>query len=96
MDDVFGVPLSVGTISQLEQATTAAVVAPVEEARTSVHTQAVAHLDATRWRQGAKQAWWWGAVTTWVTVFVVRLSRSGDIARALLGKTFSGILVTDR
>jgi transposase len=96
MDDVFGVPLSVGTISQLEQATTAAVVAPVEEARTYVHTQAVAHLDETRWRQGAKQAWLWVAVTTWVTVFVVRLSRSGDIARALLGKTFSGILVTDR
>src|SRR6266581_6234160 len=42
MDDVFRVPLSVGTISQLEQATTAAVVAPVEEARTSVHAQAVA------------------------------------------------------
>ena len=96
MDDVFGVPLSVGTISQLEQATTAAVVAPVEEARTYVHTQAVAHLDETRWRQGAKQAWLWVAVTTWVTVFVVRLSRSGDIARALLGKPFSGILVTDR
>jgi transposase len=96
MDDVFGVPLSVGTISQLEQATTAAVGTPVEEARTYVHTQAVAHLDETRWRQGAKQAWLWVAVTTWVTVFVVRLSRGGDIARALLGKTFSGILVTDR
>ena len=96
MDDVFGVPLSVGTISQLEQATTAVVGTPVEEARTYVHAQAVAHLDETRWRQGAKQAWLWVAVTTWVTVFVVRLSRGGDIARALLGKTFSGILVTDR
>src|SRR5215831_15639452 len=96
MDDVFGVPLSVGTISQLEQATTAAVGTPVEEARTYVHAQAVAHLDETRWRQGAKQAWLWVAVTTWVTVFVVRLSRGGDIVRALLGKTFSGILVTDR
>lgn len=96
MDDVFGVPLSVGTISQLEQATTAAVGTPVEEARTYVHAQAVAHLDETRWRQAAKQAWLWVAVTTWVTVFVVRLSRGGDIARTLLGKTFAGILVTDR
>ena len=43
---------SVGTISQLEQATTAAV-APVEEAHTYVHEQAVAHLDETSWRQGA-------------------------------------------
>ena len=32
----------------------------------------------------------------WVTVFVVRLLRGGHVARELLGKTFSGILVTDR
>src|SRR5215471_13276810 len=55
MDDVFGVPVSVGTISQLEQATTAAVAAPVEEARTAVQTQKVAHLDETRWRQGGSR-----------------------------------------
>ena len=96
MDEVFGVPMSVGTISPLEQATTAAVAAPVEEARTYVHEQAVAHLDETRWRQGDKQAWLWVAVTMWVTVFVVRLSRGGPVARALLGQTFAGILVTDR
>jgi transposase len=36
------------------------------------------------------------AVTSWVTVFVVRMSRGGHIARELLGETFAGILVTDR
>jgi transposase len=96
MNEVFGVPLSVGTISPLEQATTAAVAAPVEEARTYVHEQAVAHLDETSWCQGGKRAWLWVAVTSWVTVFVVRLSRGGQVARELLGETFSGILVTDR
>jgi transposase len=96
MDEVFGVPMSVGTISQLEQATTAAVAAPVEEARTYVHEQAVAHLDETSWRQGGKRAWLWVAVTSWVTVFLVRMSRGGPVARELLGETFAGILVTDR
>jgi len=96
MDDVFGVPVSVGTISQLEQATTAAVAAPVEEAQTAVQVQKVAHLDETRWRQGGKPAWLWVAVTSVVTVFVVRVSRGADVARALLGEAFSGILVTDR
>jgi transposase len=96
MDDVFGIPVSVGTISQLEQAATEAVAAPVEEARTFVHAQRVAHLDETRWRQGSQQAWLWVAVTSVVTVFVVRLSRGADVARALLGEAFSGILVTDR
>jgi len=96
MAEVFGVPMSVGTISQLEQATTEAVAAPVEEARTYVHEQAVAHLDETSWRQGDKGAWLWVAVTSWVTVFVVRMSRGGQVARELLGERFSGILVTDR
>jgi transposase len=96
MREVFGVPMSVGTISPLEQTMTAAVTAPVEEARTYVHEQAVAHLDETSWRQGGKHAWLWVAVTSWVTVFVIRMSRGGSVARELLGETFAGILVTDR
>ena len=96
MDEVFGVPLSVGTISPLEQATTAAVAVPVEEARSYVHEQAVAHLDETSWRQGGQRAWVWVAVTCFVTVFLVRMSRGGHVARALLGEACSGILVTDR
>jgi transposase len=61
-----------------------------------VQTQEVAHLDETSWRQGNQPAWLWVAVTTWVTVFVVRLSRGGHVARELLGQTFAGIVVTDR
>ena len=96
MEEVFGVPMSVGTIGPLAQATTEAVAAPVEEARTYVQAQEVAHLDETSWRQGDKRAWLWVAVTSLVTVFVVRLSRGGQVARELLGEHFSGILVTDR
>jgi transposase len=96
MEEVFGVPRSVGTISPLEQATTEALVAPVEEARTYVREHEVAHLDETSWRQGGKRAWLWVAVTSLVTVFVVRLSRGGHVAHELLGEAFSGILVTDR
>src|SRR4029450_2657563 len=96
MDAVFGVPMSVGTISQLEHATTTAVAAPVEEARTYVHEQAVAHLDETSWRQGGKRAWLWVAGTRRGAVFLVRMSRGGPVARELLGETFAGILVTDR
>ena len=84
MEEVFGVPMSVGTVSQLEQATTGALAAPVAEAQTYVREQAVAHLDETSWRQAGKRAWLWVAVTSWVTVFVVRMSRGGPVARELL------------
>ena len=96
MDDLFGVPMSASTISQSEKATTAVVAEPVEAARAYVQAQAVAHLDETSWRQGDKRAWLWVAVTSLVTVFLVRMSRGGQVARELLGETFSGILVTDR
>src|SRR2546429_6828308 len=96
MDDLFGVPMRVGPISQPEQATTEVVGEPVEEARAFVHEQAVAHLDETSGRQGAKRAWLWVAVTSLVTVFLVRMSRGGQVARELLGEQFAGILVTDR
>ena len=68
----------------------------MEEARTYVHEQKVAHVDETSWRPGSKRAWLWVAVTSWVTVCVVRMSRGGHGARELLGETFAGILVTDR
>jgi transposase len=96
MADLFGVPMSVGTISQCEKTTTAVLAEPVEEARAYVPEQPVAHLDETSWREAGKRAWLWVAVTSCVTVFVVRLSRGGRVARELLGETFSGILVTDR
>jgi len=96
LDDLFGLQGSVGTISHLEGATTEAVAAPVEEARTFVQKQSSAHLDETGWREGRQRAWLWVAATTWVTVFVVHLSRGGQVARALLGEAFDGILVTDR
>jgi transposase len=96
LDDLFGVAMSLGTISTLEAATVEAVTAPVEEAHAYVQEQASVSMDETGWRQGDQRAWLWVAVTTWVTVFVVRLSRGGQVARDLLGAAFDGILVTDR
>jgi transposase len=96
MADLFGLPMSLGTIPHLEQATVQAVAAPVADAQADVRAQPVAHLDETGWREGRARAWLWGAVTTWVTVFLVRLSRGAKVAEELLGERFCGILVTDR
>jgi transposase len=96
MADLFGLPLSVGTIINLEQATGQAVAEPVAEARAYVQQQPTAYLDETGWREGQQRAWLWTAVTSWVTVFVVRLSRGGKVAQELLGERFWGYLVTDR
>jgi transposase len=94
--DLCGVTMSVGTLSTLEAATAQAVAVPVAETRASVQEQACVSMDETGWRQGKPRSWVWVAVTTWVTVCVIRLSRGGKVARDLLGETFQGILVTAR
>jgi len=96
MEALFGLSMGLGTIAHLEQATTHALAAPVAEAQTYVQGQAVAHLDETGWREGRARAWLWVAVTAWVTVFVVRLSRGSKVVQEVLGERFCGILVTDR
>src|SRR5215813_3362017 len=78
LDELFGVPMSVGTISQSEKTTTAVIAEPVKEARGYVEAQSVAHLDETSWREGGKRAWLWVTVTSLVTVFLIRMSRGGQ------------------
>jgi transposase len=96
MADLFGVSVSLGTVAQLEQATALALAAPVADARAYVQAQPVAYLDETGWREGQQRAWLWTAVTAWVTVFVVRLSRSAKGVQELVGECVWGYLVTDR
>lgn len=75
LHDYVRVTVSPGSISNLEHATSAAVAAPVVEARPYVREQAAVHVDETSWREGSgpRKAWLWTAVTTWVTVFSIRL-----------------------
>jgi transposase len=88
--DRCGVSLRLGTLAHLEQATAQAVAAPVAAARSDVHQQPVASLDATGWREGPHRAWLWTAVTAGVTGLVVRLSRRGQVAQELLGTQLWG------
>jgi transposase len=94
--DLFDVSIGLGTVANLEQATVQALAEPVAEARAFVQAQPAAYLDETGWREGQQRAWLWTAVTAWVTVFVVRRSRSAKVAQELLGERFWGWLVTDR
>jgi transposase len=96
LEDLFGLPMRLGTVANLEQATVQAVAAPMAEARAYVQAQTTAYLDETGWREGQQRAWRWTAATAGGTVFVGRLSRSGKVAQELLGARFWGRLVTDR
>ena len=71
----FGLEVSLGTVSRLEQEVAAALTSPEEEARAFVRHQGIVNVDETGWRQHRSKAWLWTAVTEGVTVFAIRKSR---------------------
>jgi transposase len=96
VENFFSVPISLGSIANLEQATSEAVAAPVDEVARTIREQPVVHADETGWFERSKRAWLWVAVTAHLALFIIRARRSGQVAKELLGAAFAGILVSDR
>jgi transposase len=96
VEDAFGVPIALGSVSHLEQATSEAIAAPVEEITQAIPNEPIVHMDETGWFEQSKRAWLWIAVTARMALFAIRHSRGAKVAKELLGKAFSGILISDR
>lgn len=96
MADFFKADISLGSISSLEHRTSEVISAPVDEAREYVKEQSRVHMDETGWYVAHKRAWLWVAATELVTVFLIRPSRGGKVAKEMLGEPFKGILSSDR
>jgi transposase len=95
MKDLFGVEMSLGSVTACEQAVSETMAEPVAEAHEFVKRQDVVHADETGWRETRARAWLWVAATAAVTVFRICAQRGKEAAKALLGD-FRGTLVTDR
>jgi transposase len=96
VEDFFGVPISLGSIANLQQATSEAIKAPVEEVARALRQEPVVHADETGWYERSKRAWLWAAVTAHLALFLIRKRRNAQVAKELLGAAFAGILVSDR
>jgi transposase len=96
VEDFFDVPISLGSIANLEQATSEALAAPVEEVARAVQEAPVVHADETGWFEHSQRAWTWVGITAHLALFLIRTSRGAQVAQELLGAAFAGILVSDR
>ncbi len=94
--DVFGLPVSLGSVCGLERTVSASLSAPVLAAAAAMQQQSVVHMDETSWRMSSKRAWLWMATSRLATVFRVAASRGAVVAKEMLGVGFRGHLVTDR
>ena len=104
MLEVFGIPMSLGTVNKLRLEASSALSSVVESAKTYLQNSEVVGADETRFVQGnadgcnekKTQAWLWVMVTPLVAFFEITLSRCTQTAKNILGEGFSGILNSDR
>lgn len=96
LEDFFGIPIALGTIANLQRATSEAIEAPVAEVARALQEKPIVYADETGWFERGQRMWLWAAVTTHLAVFLLRASRGAKVAKELLGSAFAGILISDR
>ncbi|MFO0845978.1 MAG: IS66 family transposase [Gemmataceae bacterium] len=96
VETLFGVPVSLGTIANLEQKTSQALAGPHQEILEAVQRAGVKNVDETSWKQAGRRRWLWVAVTTAAVFFAVKLRRSASALRSFLGEAPRGGVGSDR
>jgi len=95
VETLFGVPIALGTIADVERQASDALESEYESVRTHVADAPVKYLDETGWKQAGKKRWLWVAATVGAALFRIHPRRNLDALKSLLGK-LSGIIVSDR
>ena len=94
--DVFDVPLSLGTVGHLAEQASAALAPAHAEALQAVRRADVKNVDETGWKRAGARCWLWAAATATVAAFVIHARRSAAGLEALLGDVIVGIVGSDR
>jgi transposase len=94
--DLFGLPISDGSVVALQTSVSAALTTPYESVQAAVWVAAVANVDETGWKEAGRRRWLWVVVSATVTLFYVATGRGAGVVRQLLGTDFAGIVGSDR
>jgi len=93
---MFQVPIALGTITNLEQEMSAALLPAHRQAIAAVRQAPVKYVDETGWKQAGRKRWLWAAATTSVAVFMIDARRNFTALQKLLGSAWCGIVCSDR
>jgi transposase len=95
-EDVFDVPLSLGTVVNLQIQLSAALAPAHAEALQVVRDAFAKNVDETSWKLAGKLCWLWVAATSTVAAFLIHAHRGFDALTALLGAQVQGFVCSDR
>ena len=96
VENVFEVPIALGTVIALEAETTAALAGAYQEVQDEVRGAAVKNTDETGWSEAGQKRWLWMAASATAALFVIHLRRGFTGLKALLGEMISGVVCSDR
>lgn len=94
--ELFGCPISVGSVDALCQRTSSALAAPYGELRAQVKDAPVVCVDETGWRQAGERRTLWGAFSERHAAFHIAADRHERELPELIGERFAGIVSSDR
>lgn len=93
---VWQIPISVGSVCQLQQVASAALAPAHAEVQDAIAAADHVHVDETQWREGTRKPWLWVAVGTVATLFMIQVGRGKAQLQALLDPAFTGRVTSDR
>jgi transposase len=96
LEQVLGQPCSPGWVVKLQNVGTAALRSAYDEAVRALPEENVQNIDESPTKEARQKAWLWTFVTSALTVFAIRTTRSGDVLADLLTPRFSGVVTCDR
>jgi transposase len=95
-EDVFDVPVSLGTVVNVQAEVSEALAPAHVEAMQVVRAAAVKNVDETSWKLAGALCWLWVAATGSVAVFLIHARRGWEALAALLGEQIKGFICSDR
>ena len=96
LEELLGLPLSLGTLSRVEATVSAALAPAYAEIAAAVRAAPVVNCDETPWRQPNEKPWLWTATTPEATLFRIAPHRDAAAFTALLPARPGQVKTTDR
>lgn len=94
--DFYDIPISVGSISNIEHRVSTAIEPAHKEIRETLSSEKVVHIDETGFKQSNRNGWAWLLTSKQHSFFKLDFSRGKKVAKLLIGDFNARTIISDR
>lgn len=96
INSLFGLKISLGSISNYENLTSEALASHHQEIKEAINNSPVINVDETGYKEKGNNKYAWVMATFTHVYFICGNGRGSKVAKELIGEDFKGISITDR